>query len=174
MVNHIKKILFATDLSKSSIDVFEQTVVLASQTGASIAMLHVIEDKSSASQNRMIHLVDSEVYEKIRKEGQDQVKNVLIGKQRSIPVIQKALSELCSETSEKVCGADNPVAIDAIEVTYGNAAEEIIKFAETAGCDVIAMGYYKKGSLLKALMGRAEKGVMAQSKKPLFLVPLES
>ena len=174
MVDQIKKILFASDLTESSIEVFERTVALASQTGATITMLHVIEDGSSGSQNRMIHLIDSEAYERIRREGQEKVRNVLIGKQRTIPLIQNVLHELCEKTNDKVCGTDNPVLIDAIEVKYGNAAEAITELAETAGCDLIAMGYHKKGSILKALMGKAEKGVMQRSKKPLFLIPLES
>ncbi len=174
MVDQIKKILFASDLTESSIEVFERTVALASQTGASITMLHVIEDGSTGSQNRMIHLVDSKEYERIRKEGQQMVKNILIGKQRTIPVIQNALQKLCDQTNGKVCGTDDPVEIDAIEVKYGSVPDAITELAETAGCDLIAMGYYKRGSILKALMGRAEKAVMQRSKRPLFLVPLES
>lgn len=175
MVKQIKKILFATDLSKSSIEVFEQTVSIAAQTGASITILHVIEDRSSTSQNRMVHLVDKEVYEKIRNENRDEVKNVLIGKQRSIPVIQEALTDLCDKTNDKVCQVDNPVAIDNIEVHYGNAADVITLIAKTTECDLIAMGYYKKGSILKSLMGGTSPGksVIKQSQCPIFLVPIE-
>ena len=175
MVRQIKKILFTTDLSKSSIEVFEETVALASQTGASITMLHIIEDGSSGIQNRTVHLVDREVYEKIRSESRDIIKNVLIGKQKTIPVIQNALSALCDETTGRICAENRPVVIDAIEVRFGNAANEIIQVAESMQCDLIAMGYFRKGSLLKGLIsGSAVKSVMQQSKKPLFLVPLES
>ncbi len=168
MVQQIKKILFATDLSKSSIEVFEQTVVLASQIGASIVIAHIIEDGSDGVQNRMIHLVDHEMYEKNRKEGQDNVRSALIGKQKLIPIIQNALKELCDNTN------NTPVVIDSIEVNYGNAADGIIQIAETSGCDIIAMGYYKKGSLLKALSAtRGGKVIIKESKVPLFLVPLE-
>jgi nucleotide-binding universal stress UspA family protein len=174
MVHQIKRILYTTDLSESSIAVFEQTVGLAAQTGASIVMLHVIEDGSSGQQNRLIHLVDKTAYEKIRQESQEMIKHVLIGKQRTIPLIQNALKELCDKTSEKICGADNPVVIDGIEVKYGNVAEAVLEVCETAGCDLVALGYYQKGSLLKALMGGHGKSVIQQSKKPVFLVPLEA
>jgi len=96
MIHKINRILFSSDLSKGSVDVFEQTVALASQLEASIVMLHVIEDGSSTVQNRMIHLVDSAVYEKIRKENKEAVKNLLIGKRRTIPIIQNALKNLRS------------------------------------------------------------------------------
>lgn len=175
MVRQINRILYTTDLSKSSIVVFEHTIALAAQTGASISMLHVIEDGSSGVQNRMVHLVDRQVYEKIRNESRDIVKNVLIGKQKTIPVIQNALKKLCDETSSKICKDQSPVVIDAIEVRYGNAADEIMQVSDTMQCDLIAMGYLKKGSLLKALMGSgAGKSVMQQTKKPLFLVPLDA
>lgn len=174
MVRQIKKILYTTDLSKSSIEVFEQTVALASQTGATIVILHVIEDGSSSTSNRMVHLVNKDEYEKIRSESRDMVKNVLIGKQKTIPVIQEALQELCKKTNDKVCDVGRPVEISGIEVHYGSAADMITQVANATGCDLVAMGYYKKGSILKSIMGSAGKSVIQQSKIPLFLVPIEA
>lgn len=172
MVQQVKKILFATDLTKSSITVFENTVALASQLKASIVIVHIIEDGSDGIQNRMIHLVDKELYDKNRKEGQENVRNVLIGKQRLVPIIQNALKELCDD-NENTCGSDSPVQIDGIEVHYGNAAENIAEIAKSSGCDMIAMGHYKKGSLLKALMGsNLGKNILQESNVPLFLVPI--
>lgn len=175
MVKQIKKILFTTDLSKSSIKVFEQTVGLAAQTGASITILHVIEERSSTSENKIVHLVDKEVYERIRNEHRDEVKNVLIGKQRSVPAIQDALQQLCNQTNDKVCQFDNPVTIDNIEIHFGNAGDVITLIAKATECDLIALGYYKKGSILKTLMGggSAGKNVIKQSQCPIFLVPIE-
>lgn len=173
MVKYIKKILFATDLSKSSIAVFEQAVALASQVNASIVIVHVIEDGSSGKQNRMIHLVDHALYEKNRKESQDNVRNVLIGKQRLIPIIQNALRDLCGKTNDNACGAEHPVLIDSIEVVYGHAAEAIIEIARAADCDMIAMGHNKKGSLLKMLTGsNIGKNIIQESKIPILLVSI--
>lgn len=173
MVRKIKKILFATDLSKSSIAIFEQTVVLASQTNASIVIVHVIEDGSKGVQNRMVHLVDHELYDKNRKESQDNVRNVLIGKQRLIPIVENALRELSDNTTDTICGQNNPVTIESIEVMYGNAAETITEIAESKNCDMIAMGYSKKGSLIKTLTGtRVGRNVIQESKIPVFLIPI--
>ncbi len=171
MAHPIRRILFTSDLSKSSIVVFEQTVMLALQLGASVTMLHVIEDGSSETQNRMIHLVDKEVYEKIRKDSQQQVKNTLIGKQKSIPVIRNALRDLCNDASCNICGDNQDVEINSIEVRYGNAAEIITEFAEDV--DLVVMGYHQRGSLLRSLIGSgAGKSVLKHSSKPIFLVPL--
>lgn len=172
-MRQIKHILYTTDLSKSSIEVFEQTVILAAQTGAAITILHVIEDGSSGSQNRVVHLVDKERYEAIRRENSDKVRTALIGKEKGVPTIQKALQELCEKTNGKVSQFETPVTIVNIEVKYGNAADIITQMAREINCDVVAMGYYKKGSILKALMGSAGKRVMLQSKCPLFLIPIE-
>ena len=155
--------------------VFEQTVVLAAQTGAAIIILHVIEDGSSSTQNRMVHLVDRAQYEKIRKENQDKMKSVLIGKRKGLLTIQNALQKMCEDTHDKVCHFDQPVEIDSIDVQYGNAAEVIIETARLCDCDIVAMGYYKKGSILKSITaGGAGRRVMMQSLCPVFLVPIEA
>ena len=171
MVQRINKILYTTDLSESAITVFEQAVILASQTGASIVLLHVIEDGSSGRINRTVHLVNREAYEQIRTQGLNMAKETLIGKRKTIPLIQHALEELCAQTTGKVCHHDHPVAIDGIEVHYGNAADIITQVADASGCDLIVMGYHRKGSILKALMGSSGKSVLAQSQKPVYLVP---
>jgi len=173
-LRQIKKILYTTDLSKSSVAVFEQTVVLAAQTGASIVILHVIEDGSSSTQNRMVHLVDREQYEKIRKENQDRMKSVLIGKRKGLLTIQNALKKLCEKTHDKVGRFDATVEIDSIDVQYGNAAEVILETARLCDCDVVSMGYYKKGSILKSLTaGGSGRRVMMGIRVPVFLVPIE-
>ena len=174
MVQKIKKILFTSDLSEDSVQVFQHTVGLAFQTGASIVLLHVIDNTASDNQKRVSYLIDSETYERIRQEGQEAAKNVLIGKQKSLPIIQNAMREHYGKASDQITGPDQQVVIDAIHVLYGNPAEKIVEVADTFDCDLIAMGYHKKGSILKALAGRAEKGVMRKSRKPLLLVPLES
>ncbi len=173
MVEQIKKILFTSDLSEQSMEVFEQTVGLAFQTGASLTLLHVIDNATSENQKRVSYMIDNETYERIRREGQEFAKNALIGKQKSLPVIQKAMQEHYGKRSETLGGPEDTVAIDQIQVMYGNPAEKIVEVAETLDFDLIAMGYHKKGSILRALAGRAEKGVMRKSKKPLFLVPLD-
>lgn len=174
MVRHIKKILFTTDLSKSAIEVFEQTVSLAAQTGASIVMLHVVEDGSAGSQNRTVHLVNKDDYEKIRNDKTDRVKNVLIGKVKSVPLIQNALQELSEQTKDKLDLNDTPVDIESIQVLYGNAADMIVKMAGITQCDLVVMGYHKKGSIFKAMTGSAGKRVLKQTQIPLLLIPLES
>jgi nucleotide-binding universal stress UspA family protein len=173
MAKKIKKILFTSDLSEESVEVFQHTVGLAFQTGASITMVHVIDTVTSENQKRISYLIDSETYERIRQEGQETAKNVLIGKQKSLPMIQNAMREHYEKTSDKMFGADEQITIDAIHVVYGNPAEKILEIAETSNCDLITMGYHKRGSILRALTGRAEKNVMQKSTKPLLLVPLD-
>lgn len=173
MVRQIKKILFTTDLSKSAIEVFEQTVSLAVQTGASIVMLHVVEDGSAGSQNRTVHLVNKDDYEKIRNDKTDRVKNVLIGKVKSVPLIQNALQELSEQTKDKLDLFDTPVDIESIQVLYGNAADMIVKMAGITQCDLVVMGYHKKGSILKSMTGSAGKRVLKQTRIPLLLIPLD-
>jgi len=173
MAEQIKKILFTSDLSEESVKVFEQTVGLAFQIGASITLLHVINSLTPDNQKRVGYFIDDETYEKIRQEGQEIAQKALIGKKKSLPIIRQAMEEHYVKSSKKVNEPDSPVTIDSIQVLYGNPAEKILEVADDAGCDLIAMGYHKKGSIFRALAGRAEKGVMKRSKKPLFLVPLE-
>lgn len=170
----IKRILFTTDLSKNSIYVFEQTIALAAQLRACVTMLHVIEDKSSQINPGVVHLIDSQLYEAIRNESKNMIKNVLIGKQKSVPIIQEALRNLYEKATDNTLGDDPPVTIDGIEVRAGNAAEEILAVAQAMECDLIALGYYHKDSLLRALTGSAGKRVLKRSDIPIFLVPLDN
>ena len=172
MILQIEKILFTSDLTKGSVEVFEQTVALAAQMDASISILHVMQEPTSGTETKMVHIIDSKLYEKILQDRQEDIKNVLIGKQKGVPIIQNALRELCEKTTNKIC-KEQPVNIDRIEVRYGNPVDEITKFSESEGCDLIVMGYYKKSPLLKAFTGNTTKKVIGQSQKPVFLVPLK-
>ena len=172
MIRKINKILFTTDLSISAIEVFEQTVSLAYQTGASIVMLHVIEDVTQNVKRQTVHLIDQDAYEKIRNDKSERVKNVLIGKAKTVPIIHEALQKLNEETKEKFNLSDKTVDIESIQVFFGDVAENIVKMAKVDECDLIVMGHHKKGSLLKAMTSSTSKRVLKQADIPVMLVPL--
>lgn len=174
MIRKINKILFTTDLSISAIDVFEQTVSLAYQTGASIVMLHVIEDVSSSTKSQTVHLIDKDAYEAIRNDKSERVKNVLIGKAKSVPVIHDALQKLNEDTKEKFNISDKTVEIESIQVIFGDVAENIVKMAKVDKCDLIVMGHHHKGSVFKAMTPSARKRILKQTNIPVMLVPLDN
>lgn len=173
MAQDIKNILFTTDLSPRSKEVFENAVALALQTSASVTILHVIEDGSSSTQSILAELVGKEAYDHIRQENESFARNVLIGKQKEVPIIREALKRLSQSAFSKFEDKEDPVIIEAIEVRVGKVVDEILQFAEGSPCDLIVMGHHQKSMLLKAMMGSTVNSVLRVSKKPVYLVPID-
>jgi len=173
MAQDIKNILFTTDLAPRSKEVFEKAVALALQTGASITILHVIEGGSGPTQSILAELVGKDAYENIRQENESFARNVLIGKQKEVPIIREALKRLSQSAFSKFEDKDDPVIIEGIEVRVGNVVEEIIQIAEDNRCDLVVMGHHQKSMLLKAMMGSVVNSVLRTIKKPVYLVPVD-
>ena len=71
MIPQIKKILYATDLSKNSVYAFRYAVEMAEKYDAEIIILHVIEPIPSAARHYMKIYVDEAKWEEKIKYEQD-------------------------------------------------------------------------------------------------------
>lgn len=170
MATIINKILFCSDLKKSSITVFEKAMALALQTDASISMIHVFEEDDAVYKGELVDWMDHELYTRIRKKRQVSARDVLISKQKGMSEIQRVLKDYFEKTGkDKQEYKDIP--IDAIEVKEGNPSLVIPEFAESNGCDLIMIGYHQNGTFLKALIESGKKN-MLRSGISIFLVPL--
>ena len=85
-------------------------------------------------------------------------------------MIRDALQRLCNDAACKICGHEQDVQINDIEVRYGNAAEIITELSGSV--DLVVMGYHRRGSLLRALIGSSGKNVIKHSNQPILLVPI--
>jgi nucleotide-binding universal stress UspA family protein len=171
MSEPIKKLLFTTDLSEGARQVFKQAVRLAESCNASIIMLHVIEDSSSPQRNLVIDLMGQEVYEKLAKENEAYARNILIGKQKEVPILTKTLEELSKKGITDHKGDPKVVNVENVIVTVGKPEEVIVQQAEINKCDVIVMGYEIRNVVSKVMLGGTTRKVMRHWKKPVFLVP---
>ena len=179
MIPNMKKILFITDLTEGSREVFNYAVSIAGAYQGSITMLYVSDESPSSSAlspagSIISGLLGKEASEKMRKEQEDHARRVLLGKQTEMPVIRAALEKLGEEASTAKPAAANQIAIDDIIVTSGRIVDEILAQAKKINCDLIVMGHNDQGFITQAMLGRrTAKQVFELAGIPVLLVPME-
>lgn len=173
MVHDFNRILFTTDLSEGAKEVFDYAVSLAVKSNASIVILHVIEDESTRTKDLIVDMIGRDAYQKIQKENEDYARNILLGKQKQVPIIKEALEKLGASAIAKHSVDEELELIENVSVKMGDIVEEILNVAHEGSCDIIVMGHHQDSMWRKAFIGRTIKGVMHKSKVPVFLVPLD-
>jgi nucleotide-binding universal stress UspA family protein len=153
MIPPIKKILYATDLSKNSIYAFYYAVDMAKKYGAEISILHVIEPVSS-------------------KAFGSRTDKVLLDQQNaSMEVIRKRLQRFCEKVGQRN-GLSCMDLVAKVLVQVGDPVDEILKAAGDGQCDLIFLGDHSKGVLAQTLLGSVSRAVLDRARKPVFLIPL--
>ena len=155
MIPQVKKILYATDLSKNSEFAFYYSVDLAKKYGGEIVILHAVEPLSERAfgtrTGKVLH---------------DQQKE-------SLEVIRNRLQKFCVRVEEK-----NSLAcvnlVTKIVVEVGYPVEEILKTADEERCDMIVLGSHGKGFLRHAFLGSVSRSVLERARKPVIIIPLPS
>ena len=160
MIPQIKKILYATDLSKNSVYAFRYATKIAEKYDAEIIILHVIEPIPSIAKHYMKVYVDESKWEEKIKYEQD----------LAIERIKKRLQEFCRQETRDApqCLAQ----VSSILVRPGYPVEEILKAAEEEDCSMIVLGTHGKGFLKQTFLGSVARSVVDRAKRPIFIVPL--
>jgi len=160
MIPQIKKILYATDLSKNSVYAFRYAIRMAEKYDAGMIILHVIEPIPAMAKHYMkIYVDESKWEEKVRYE-QD----------LAIDRIKKRLQEFCKQETK-----DAPqclALVSGILVRPGYPVEEILKAADEEDCSMIVLGTHGKGFLKQTFLGSVARSVLDRARKPVFIVPL--
>ena len=155
MIPQIKKILYATDLSKNSAYAFYYAVDMAKKHDAEIIILHATEPVSARVFGTLTEKVQHDQHEV------------------SMEVIRNRLQKFCEKVQEK-----NSLAcvslVAKILVQVGYPVEEILKVADEEGCDLIVLGNHGKGFLRQTFLGSVSRSVLDRSRKPVFIIPLPS
>jgi acetoin utilization protein AcuB len=160
MIPQIKKILYATDLSKNSAYAFFYAVDMAKSHNASIVILHSIEPI------RRIYDDGGGVdIEGVMKKAKQQEKEM------DIEEIKKRLQEFCKNTETQI-GFPCVELVSKILVPLGHPVEEILKTADDEGCDAIVLGTHGKGFLEQTFLGSVAGSVLERTRKPVFAIPL--
>jgi nucleotide-binding universal stress UspA family protein len=160
MIPQIKKILYATDLSKNSAYVFRYATKMAEKYDAEIVILHVIEPVPPMAKQYMKIYVDETHWEEKIKYEQD----------LAIERIKKRLQEFCKQETQEApqCLA----RVSSILVRPGYPVEEILEAADEEDCSVMVLGTHGKGFLKQTFLGSVARAVLDRVKRPVFIVPL--
>lgn len=152
MIPHIKKILYATDLSESANYAFGYALSLALSNDAKISIITVYE--------KLTHNVNIEMRS-------DDFKTA------KIKLAEKINLQLVRYFENKQnIEFDYKNMIDDIYVNYGLPEVEITELAKKENYDVIVMGTHGHGFLFSPLIGSTAKKVVKLSKVPVLVVRL--
>ena len=162
--NHIKRILYATDLTESAPKVYQYVLFLAKQFNAEIVCLHVID---RYSQNAAMTFAMSY----LSKEDKRQI----LLRERN-----KSLEEMAHRNRQAfICqqfGMDDGLYPEQLgltiidKVVYGDVEEQILKHSVNSNCDLVVMGAHEKP--IFTFTTTLSKRVMKRSKVPVTVVPI--
>ena len=155
MIPQIKKILYATDLSKNSSYAFLYAVDLAKKHDAKIVVLHAVEPIPPYA----------EVYGAISK---DFKKKQL---EEMVTLMKEHLAGFCKKVESQM-GPPCVELVTNILVPTAYPPDAILETAEKEGCDVIVLGTHGKGFISYAFLGSVSKAVLHRTQKPVFIIPL--
>ena len=157
MVPQIKKILYATDLSKNSSYAFFYATDLAKRYDAKIVILHVIQPFPAYGDpyaGITFHVEQKEQGEIVEE-------------------IKGHLQEFCRKAEGQI-GPPCVSLVSNILVPRGHPPEEILNAADEEGCDAIVLGTHGKGFLAHTFLGSVSTAVLHRTRKPVFIIPLPS
>ncbi len=160
MLPSIKKILYATDLSKNSTFAFRYAITLAEALDAKITVLYVLPVVDSAMEVPIITQMGEEQYYKLREERSREIIESIKTKLHDFS--QKELKDLQGESD----------LVSSILVHEGDAVDEILKTAEKLNSDIILLGAHGKGILSHTFLGSVSEKVLRQSRWPVLVVPI--
>ncbi len=157
MVPQVKKILYATDLSKNSSYAFLYATDLAKRYDAKIMILHVVQSFPPYIEPYAgipVHVEQKEPGEMIEE-------------------IKGHLQEFCRKAEAQI-GPPCVSLVSKILIPRGHPPEEILNAADEEGCDVIVLGTHGKGFLAHTFLGSVSSAVLHRTRKPVFIIPLPS
>ena len=159
MIPQIKKILYATDLSKNSAYAFYYAIDLAQRREAKIIILHVVEAlrpmiRFHSTKQEELHYYEAE-------------------KSADLELIKKRLEDICRKVDQQT-GTSCVQLVSNKLVRVGHPVEEILRAAEEEQCDLFILGTHGKGFLKQTFLGSVSRMVLDRARKPVFVIPLPS
>ena len=162
--NHIKRILYATDLTKSAPKVYQYVLYLAKQFNAEIVCLHVIDKYSqNAAMTFAMYYLTKEVKQEILLRESNKSLEEMAHRNRQAFIRQQLGIE--DGLYPEQLGL---TIVD--KVVYGNVEEQILKHSVNSNCDLIVMGAHEKP--LFTFTTTLSKRVLKRSKVPVTVVPI--
>jgi nucleotide-binding universal stress UspA family protein len=160
VIPEIKKILYATDLSKNARYAFAYAASLANHYDAGITIIHVLEDLSPYGDSLVINIIGESKWQELRKSNERQV----------LETLKTRLEQFCEDVSNEL--PECPFIVDEAIVKVGNPAEEILREADTKDYDIVITGAHGHGILAGAMIGSTSRRVVRRCKKPVLVIRL--
>jgi nucleotide-binding universal stress UspA family protein len=164
MIPQIRKILYATDLTKNSTYAFLYAADMARKHDAGIIILHCVE---ALSPSQYAHEgMTNELLKLLQKNKEEE-------KEQDVVEIKRLLQQFCQNMESQI----GPPCVDLVSeiiVQEGHPTEEILNTANLKDCDIIVLGSHGKGWLKHTFLGSVATSVLERSRKPVFIIPLPS
>jgi nucleotide-binding universal stress UspA family protein len=143
----LKKVLVATDFSESSQAALEYGRELARTFGASLTVLHVVDNiLARAYGSDGIVMADSELQGEIERAAQQQVDALIFDENR------------------------NTLRATGVTITSNAAAAAIVNYARETGTDLLVLGTHGRGAVAHLLMGSVAERVVRLGPCPVLTV----
>jgi len=157
MITQIRKILYATDLSKNSSYAFLYATDMAKRHNATIIILHTIEHIPPYVE------IYTGLTDEMKRKQQEEI----------VEEIKNHLQDFCKKAEAQI-GPPCVELISKILIPRGHPPEEILNAADEEGCDAIVLGTHGKGFLAHTFLGSVSNAVLHRTRKPVFVIPLPS
>ncbi|MDM8517393.1 universal stress protein [Desulfobacterales bacterium HSG16] len=160
MIPEIKTILYTTDLSENARYAFNYAAAIAIKFDAKIIFFHVIEELSAGTKGHVISLLGESTWREMLQRKENDLSEI----------VTERLKNFCDEMGTRLQECRH--IMDDIKVAHGQPVEEILKYSQVCGCDMIVMGTHGYGLLADALMGSVSRRVVRKSIIPVMTVRL--
>jgi len=160
MIPEIKTILYATDLSKNAVHAFSYAATLANRFGASINIMHVIEELSHSANIHVAQIMGADKWKALQDENVQKVRDE----------INRRLDAFCEMMTAKL--TDCPFIVTDIFVEHGEPVERILHLSEKTRSDLIVMGTHGQGLVVDAMLGSTARRVVRRSALPVLTIRL--
>ena len=160
MLPEIKKILYPTDLSDSAKHAFGYAASLAQRYGATITIMHVIEELSENTSMLLTSMLGEARWQEVRDRSREDFSGM----------IRETIERFCRDMARE--HAESTVPVEQILIRQGRAVHTITEEAEKGGYDLVVMGTHGQGGIADAVMGSTARRVTRRSSVPVMVVRL--
>ena len=144
-MKEFKKILFPIDFSESTPKILPYVTTMSQTFGGTVYLLYVVRDLKYLTSFHVPH--------------------------PSLDLIEKEISENSEKMMDRVCEEELQSCPRFVKkILVGDAASEIIRYAEEIQADLIVMGTHGRKGLEKALFGSVAEKVVKNSPVPVLIV----
>jgi nucleotide-binding universal stress UspA family protein len=145
----IEKVLFATDFSEGSAVALPYAVDMAKQYGAKLYLVHVVYDVTKATGWYVPHVAIGEIYDEIEKSAKAEIKKIDTDEMKSLKDVEHVILK-------------------------GTPYEEIIRFVQDNGIDMIVLGTHGRKGIDRVLFGSTAEQILRNALCPVLSVRLKA